>query len=90
MPPGPTGRLPRIPWRNAAGITREVAVDTAPAGSPCFRWRLNVGGIDHDGAGSACLVHPPHEVLVGSKHAERTSGERAGSSSPLGGPNLDR
>ncbi|MGZ4662049.1 MAG: HutD/Ves family protein [Arthrobacter sp.] len=53
MPPAELIRTrcrPRVPWKNGAGTTREVAVYPASAGSSDFQWRLSVADIVQDGA----------------------------------------
>lgn len=40
-----TGRLPRLPWKNGAGTTREVAVFPGGSGPDSFRWRISVASI---------------------------------------------
>ncbi|MEN8585277.1 HutD family protein [Burkholderia sp. RS01] len=45
-----TGRLPRLPWKNGAGTTREVAILPGGSGPDTFRWRLSLADIDEDAA----------------------------------------
>lgn len=43
--------LPAQPWKNGAGLTREIASRPAPGGG--FDWRLSLASVDRDGPFSA-------------------------------------
>lgn len=59
-----TGRLPRIPWKNAAGTTREVAVFPGGAGPDNYEWRISVADIGHDAAFSTFRGTDRHFLLA--------------------------
>jgi len=44
--------LPAVPWRNGAGLTRELALQPPDAG-PDFDWRLSVAEVERDAPFSA-------------------------------------
>jgi uncharacterized protein len=41
------------PWKNGAGVTREIAVAPKGAGAGDFDWRLSLAEVDHDAPFSA-------------------------------------
>jgi len=45
--------LPAQPWKNGAGLTRELAVGPSGATMDCFDWRISVARIDRDAPFSA-------------------------------------
>jgi environmental stress-induced protein Ves len=55
--------LPRVPWKNGAGTTREVAVFPAPAG-PTFWWRISVADICEDAGFSTFAGADRHFVVA--------------------------
>nr|WP_091254393.1 HutD family protein [Arthrobacter sp. ok909] len=59
-----TGHLPRIPWKNRAGTTREVAVFPGGAGPDNFSWRISVADIGEDAAFSTFPGTDRHFLLA--------------------------
>lgn len=59
-----TGGLPRVPWKNGAGTTREVAVFPSGAGPDDFWWRISVADIVQDGAFSVFAGADRHFLLA--------------------------
>lgn len=55
--------LPAQPWKNGAGLTREIAARPAPGGG--FDWRLSLASVDQDGPFSAYPGIDRVIVLVG-------------------------
>ena len=46
----PSSGYAAMPWRNGAGVTREIAIDDAPGESAApFRWRLSMADLAGDG-----------------------------------------
>jgi len=45
--------LPAQPWKNGAGLTREIAVDPRGADMSAFDWRISVAEVDRDAPFSA-------------------------------------
>lgn len=46
-------RIEPQPWRNGAGVTREVAVGPEGAGSEAFDWRISLAEVERDAPFSA-------------------------------------
>jgi len=46
-------RLPAQPWKNGAGLTREIAVEPPGAGLGNFDWRVSVAEVERDAPFSA-------------------------------------
>jgi environmental stress-induced protein Ves len=59
-----TSRLPRVPWKNGAGTTREAVVYPASEGSSGFRWRISVADIDQDSAFSIFAGADRHFLIA--------------------------
>ena len=45
----PAAGYVEMPWRNGAGVTREIAIDDAPGAAAPFRWRLSMADLAGDG-----------------------------------------
>lgn len=61
-----TGRVPRIPWKNGAGTTREVVVFPGSSESADFWWRISVADIVEDAAFST-FVGTERKFLMASR-----------------------
>jgi environmental stress-induced protein Ves len=61
-----TGRLPRLPWKNGAGATREVAILPGGSAPDNFSWRISVADIDQDGAFSSFSGADRHFLIASS------------------------
>ena len=56
--------LPARPWKNGAGLTREIATHPPDAGIDDFDWRLSVAEVARDGPFSAFPGIDRHIVLL--------------------------
>jgi environmental stress-induced protein Ves len=69
--------LTPVPWKNAGGVTRELAGAPTPSGPDGFSWRVSLAEVGHDGAFSVFPgVDRVITVVDGAGMALTVDGER--------------
>lgn len=62
-----TDSLPRLPWKNGAGTTREITAAPAPDSSAGHLWRLSVADLTEDAPFSAFPFQDRHFLIASAK-----------------------